>query len=595
MTLAARIAPRLPPALIATGVALLYPRYEPELRRLADFCPAGGTAVDVGGWYGPWSRRLARRADRVVAIEPVPHLARVLASTTPPHVDVVNAAATDHDGGTAHLWLPPGDRGNRGVSSLVRRDIHSRSIPVPCVRIDSLGLTGVTLIKIDVDGSELDVLRGAEEILVRDRPALFVELEGRIGPVDPVLNRLAHHGYRGWVLPGRDWLPLSDFDLPGQQLLTAHVAEHGLLRRSLSPFRRRYVNSVLFLHGSRRPGGAEAAGRGHRGRTGTDVGPTGPLPAAPGSAMLRGQRPVRVAVPPAQYGGSPMTRPIAVGVDGSPESLAAADWAAREATIRGLPLRIVHAWLWQTIDVPVVQDRDTQTQSANAVVREAETQLAGRYPDLSVSAEVVPDTAVPALLAANEQAEMLVLGSRGHGALVGFMLGSYGQQVIAAATRPVVSVRAHAEDAGEPEGAEIVVGQQGGAEDSDAVLGFAFEAAAVRGATVRAVRAWSLPPVFAYSPGSMYLADEAGGLEPFEKKALEQALAPWRERFPDVPVIEHVEIGSAGEVLLSAASRARLLVVGRRVRRSGIGTRIGSVAHAALHHATCPVAVVPHA
>ncbi|TQK50505.1 FkbM family methyltransferase [Streptomyces sp. SLBN-118] len=269
MTLAARIAPHLPPALIATGVGLLYPRYEPELRRLADFCPAGGTAVDVGGWYGPWSRRLARRADRVVAIEPVPHLARLLAATTPDRVEVVNAAATDHDGGTAHLWLPAGDRGSRGVSSLVRRDIHSRSIPVPCVRIDGLGLKDITLIKIDVDGSELDVLSGAEEILVRDRPALFVELEGRIGPVDPVLDRLAHHGYRGWVLPGRDWLPLNDFDLPGHQLLTAHVAEHGLLRRSLSPLRRRYVNSVLFLHGSREPGRARTTGRSRGGRTGT--------------------------------------------------------------------------------------------------------------------------------------------------------------------------------------------------------------------------------------------------------------------------------------------------------------------------------------
>lgn len=176
-----------------------------------------------------------------------------------------------------------------------------------------------------------------------------------------------------------------------------------------------------------------------------------------------------------------MARAIAVGVDGSPESLAAADWAAREATLRGLPVRIVHAWLWQPLDVPVVQDREALSQSANAVVREAETHVAARYPDLSMSAEVVPDTAVAALLGADEQAEMLVLGSRGHGALVGFMLGSYGQQVIAAATRPVVSVRAQAGDAGEPEGAEIVVGQQGGAEYSDAVLGFAFEAAAVRG------------------------------------------------------------------------------------------------------------------
>ncbi|WP_328404289.1 universal stress protein [Streptomyces sp. NBC_00390] len=291
-----------------------------------------------------------------------------------------------------------------------------------------------------------------------------------------------------------------------------------------------------------------------------------------------------------------MRRAIVAGVDGSPESLAAADWAAREAALRGVPLRIVHAWLWQPLDVPIVQDREVQTQSANAVLREAETRVSDRYPNLSVTAEVVPDTAVSALLAEADRAGMLALGSRGHGAIAGFLLGSYGQQVIAAATCPVVSVRAPGASAREAEdGGEVVVGQQGGAQDSDAVLGFAFEAAAARGATVRAVRAWSLPPIFAYSPGSMRLADEAGGLEPFERKALEQALAPWREKFPAVPVIEHVEIGSAGQVLLSAAARAQLLVLGRRVRRSPIGTRIGSVAHAALHHAACPVAVVPHA
>ncbi|WP_338676504.1 universal stress protein [Streptomyces sp. SCSIO 30461] len=288
-----------------------------------------------------------------------------------------------------------------------------------------------------------------------------------------------------------------------------------------------------------------------------------------------------------------MTRPVTVGVDGSPESLAAADWAAREATLRGMPLRIVHAWLWQPLDVPVVQDREVQARSASALLLEAETRVSDRYPDLSVTAEVVPNTPVPTLLAEADRAGMLVLGSRGHGAIAGFLLGSYGQQVIASATRPVVSVRAR-DGQHAAEGDEVVVGQQGEAEDSDAVLEFAFEAAAARGATVRAVRAWSLPPIFAYSPGSMRLADEAGGLEPFERKTLEQALAPWRERFPAVPVIPHVEIGSAGQVLLSAAARAQLLVLGRRVRRSPVGTRIGSAAHAALHHAHCPVAVVPH-
>ncbi|MFJ3160840.1 universal stress protein [Streptomyces kanasensis] len=291
-----------------------------------------------------------------------------------------------------------------------------------------------------------------------------------------------------------------------------------------------------------------------------------------------------------------MTRAIAVGVDGSEESLAAADWAAHEAALRGVPLRVVHAWLWQPLDVPLVQDRETQAESAEAVLRAARTRVTGLYPDLAVSAEVVHDTAVAALLREAAAADVLALGSRGYGALVGFLLGSYGQQVIAAAERPVVSVRAGDRDAQalRSTGGEVVVGQQGTAEDSAAVLGFAFEAAAARGATVRAVRAWSLPSIYAYSPGSMRLADEAGGLEPFEEKALAEALAPWRERYPDVPVTEHVELGSAGQVLLSALSDAQLLVVGRRARRGPVGTRIGSVAHAALHHAPCPVAVVPH-
>ncbi|MET8679390.1 FkbM family methyltransferase [Streptomyces sp. NPDC004647] len=248
MTLAARMAPRLPPRLVTAAAALLYPRFEPELRRLADFCPPGGTAVDVGGWYGPWSRRLARRADRVVAVEPVPHLARLLSSTSPANVRVVQAAAADHTG-TAPLWMPPGGRGDRGVSSLVRRGLHGSSLEVPCLPLDELRLTDVTLIKIDVDGAELAVLHGAEEILRRDRPALFVELEVRIQPLAPVLSLLDGHGYGGWVLPGRAWAPLSSFDLAGHQHRTGHVAEHGLLRRTLGPHERsiRYVNSVLFL------------------------------------------------------------------------------------------------------------------------------------------------------------------------------------------------------------------------------------------------------------------------------------------------------------------------------------------------------------
>ncbi|MGW8974186.1 FkbM family methyltransferase [Streptomyces platensis] len=252
MTLAARLAPRLPGRLVSALVAGLYPRFEPELRRLADFCPPGGTAVDVGGWYGPWTRRLARRADRVVTLEPVPHLARLLSAVTPPHVEVVSAAATDHTG-CATLWLPPGGRGDRGVSSLVRRELHTAALDVPCLPLDALALASVTLIKIDAEGAELAVLRGAVHTVEHQLPALFVELETRIQPLGPVLDWTAAHGYRGWVLPHDRWLPLADFDLPAHQSRTCRVAEHGLLRRSLAPHRR-YVNSVLFLPDGERPG-----------------------------------------------------------------------------------------------------------------------------------------------------------------------------------------------------------------------------------------------------------------------------------------------------------------------------------------------------
>ncbi|MET9624789.1 universal stress protein [Streptomyces sp. NPDC006464] len=293
-----------------------------------------------------------------------------------------------------------------------------------------------------------------------------------------------------------------------------------------------------------------------------------------------------------------MSREIVAGVDGSPESLAAADWAAREAHRRGLPLRLVHAWRWEPLDIPLEQDRGSQERIAEQVIREAEATIAARRPDLALTAEVLHDTPVAALLSTEKEAEMLVIGSRGHGALAGFLLGSYGQQIIAEASRPVVAVRSRDGDAapdGEGHvGGEILVGQQGGPEDSAPALGFAFETAAARGVPVRAVRAWSLPALYAYSPASMALADQAGGLVPFEEKALREAVAPWRERFPDVPVTEHVEVGSAGQVLLSSSGAAGLLVVGRRARRGALGSRIGSVAHAALHLAPCPVAVVPH-
>ncbi|MFC5957487.1 FkbM family methyltransferase [Streptomyces pratens] len=267
VTLAARAASVLPTRVVAAAARAVYPRFEPELARLADLCPPDcGTAIDVGGWYGPWTHRLARRARQVVTVEPVPHLARLLTSGAPSNVRVIRAAASDR-AGIARLWLPPDDGGDRGVSSLVRRDIHGHALDVTCVTLDALNLKDVGFIKIDVDGNESAVLRGATGILSRDRPALFVELESRIQPVAPVVTYLSLLGYDGWVLPGDAWVPLARFPLEAHQARASYVVSHGLLRRVLphgalrGP---RYVNSVLFLPDGRRPGAPPVSDDGSR-------------------------------------------------------------------------------------------------------------------------------------------------------------------------------------------------------------------------------------------------------------------------------------------------------------------------------------------
>lgn len=254
-TLAAAVAARLPGRLVGSVAVALYPRFEPELRRLADFCPPGGVALDIGGWYGPWSRRLAARCERVVTVEPVPHLAAHLRRTLPSNVRVVQGAATDREG-TAQLWFPEGDQGDRGVSSLARRDIHAHSVEVPSISVDGLGLSGVGFVKMDVDGGEAAALLGAAELLRRDRPALLIELESRLGPIEPVIATLTGQGYAGWVLPDRDWVPLAGFDLVAHQKRTEHLVHRGLLHRAFAPRRERYVNSVLFLPEGRTPGRA---------------------------------------------------------------------------------------------------------------------------------------------------------------------------------------------------------------------------------------------------------------------------------------------------------------------------------------------------
>jgi FkbM family methyltransferase len=277
MTIASRVGVHLPDELLVRLISLAYRRYEPETRHLDEVCGRGGTMLDIGGWYGPWTRRMARRADKVVAIEPTP-LHAILRRTAPSNVEVIAAAASDH-AGEAEIWLGPSGVGAEGVSSLHRRDVHGVSMKVALITVDELALDDVSFMKIDVDGHEVPVLLGAMETIKRWRPRLFIEVEERIQPVSALNGLLESVDYRGWVLPGRQWMPLSGFDLVAHQARTCHVAERGLARRTLWPYPR-YVNSVLYLPGGQTPDMAHRQrGPGQR---------SGLRPAPPASARLIG-------------------------------------------------------------------------------------------------------------------------------------------------------------------------------------------------------------------------------------------------------------------------------------------------------------------
>jgi FkbM family methyltransferase len=236
----ARVAALLPAALVAGLIRATYPRVEPELAQLRSYAPAGGTAVDLGAWYGPWTRRLRRIADRVVALEPNAVLAGGIA-TAYPDVRVVEAVASDHEG-SAELFLPAAGP-SVGTSSVEYGD--GPSITVRRVTVDGLGLDDVRFMKIDVEGHELPTLRGAEQTIRRDHPTLLVEIEERIQPAAPIIDLLGGWGYRAYVLPGREWVPLEHFDLVAHQRAAITRVSQSFVRRLVWPHPR-YVNLVLF-------------------------------------------------------------------------------------------------------------------------------------------------------------------------------------------------------------------------------------------------------------------------------------------------------------------------------------------------------------
>ncbi|WP_415953864.1 universal stress protein [Streptomyces sp. KLOTTS4A1] len=300
-----------------------------------------------------------------------------------------------------------------------------------------------------------------------------------------------------------------------------------------------------------------------------------------------------------------MFRNVTVGFDGSKESRAAAEWAAREAKLRGLPLRLVH--VWEAVPDPIAQASQLGAGKlrhwGERIPREAAEGLRRRHSGLRVEIEPIPGRPMDALPEAAKDTELLVLGSRGLSGIGGYLVGSVGAAVIRHTYTPVVLVRAgeqstdeHEMDpAGIPSASTpyrpVVLGLDT-ADPDDTVIAFAFEEAALRGTALRVVHGWKLPPYFAYGlPADVELNAELGRQE---AAALTALLRPWRQKYPDVEVVEECPSGSPADHLIDASRETSLVVVGRRVRRSPFGVHIGPVTQAVLHHAATPVAVVAH-
>ncbi|MHC5262713.1 universal stress protein [Streptomyces sp. UC4497] len=300
-----------------------------------------------------------------------------------------------------------------------------------------------------------------------------------------------------------------------------------------------------------------------------------------------------------------MYRNVTVGLDGSAESRAAAEWAAREAELRGLPLKLVH--VWEPVPDPIAQapllGPETHRHWTERIPRENVDGLRLRHPRVDVTSEQVAGKPADVLVEAAKHTELLVLGSRGLSGLAGFLVGSVGQVVIGHTETPVVLVRAgeqasdeHVMDpSGIPSAATayrpVVLGLDTDSPD-DAVMAFAFEEAARRGTALHAVNSWNLPPYYVYGPTAGIEPDD----EVLRQKSAELAetLRPWREKHPNVEVLEISRSGSPVQHIVAATREASLVVVGRRVRRAQVGAHIGPVTHAVLHHAAAPVAVVAH-
>jgi nucleotide-binding universal stress UspA family protein len=285
-------------------------------------------------------------------------------------------------------------------------------------------------------------------------------------------------------------------------------------------------------------------------------------------------------------------KPMVAATDGSEESLRAVDWAAREAVLRGAPLRIVSAAallprMMGRHDGPHVETvTDVLLEDRDQALAVAAARAAKVSPDLLVDTDHLSGAPAEAVTESGSGALMLVVGSRGVGAFTALILGSVSRYAATHAPCPVVVVR----DEITATHRQVAVGI-GDPDASAAALSFAFEEATLRKASLLAVHAWNTPQSESGRAWESFAAPGARAIQSQLASKLTTLIDDWRAKYPDVTVSQDVVYGHPGRALAGLSARADLVVIGRRPGPHGPA----AVTHAVLSHAHGPVVTVPSA
>jgi len=282
--------------------------------------------------------------------------------------------------------------------------------------------------------------------------------------------------------------------------------------------------------------------------------------------------------------------PIVVGIDGSSADQTALRWAVSEAQTRKTWLRVVHAFRKRSgpatdssyRDVPVV---DTDEFYAEKLLVKAVREVARIDPNLHVQPVAREGAAVPVFVAESARASLVVLYSRRLTSRLSALLRSTGSGTLARAACPALAVR---EGSAIADGAAAAVVGVDCTSHSEAALEFGFDYASRHNVQLRAVRCWQPYRLSAMAPHSRMSRSDV-------EMELSEMLAVWSDKFPEVSVSGKVVHDHPIAGLVAEAENSQLLVVGCRGHSAFAGSLLRSVSQGVLHHADCPVAVVPSA